>query len=365
MKAMKHTYTFTINRLPASREPIEYKFRQTKCTLTCSKDAASVSFSMGTKKTHEDLISFRVDLAKDAMRKMYLLHAMRFDTRLRVRSVTVTIDGESVVYEQGYPGFPFLYSMLTAKSLGLPESWHDREFLTTVLTATRSKSDNDHRYACLFSFLTGTGKVYESEKFTCYWTAVNALYNYIFDCARPHHAAAHGAERYEDLSNKKRTISGDNVGIGALLRLTGSGTSLGSQSDRQAHKRQYGAVKSHLRTISREELQELYRQLHAHRADFNWFPDGSLGEHLKECCTRAGTSCWGFLCLDYAYYIRCNYLHGDKTTILFTAASDPELAAFRTLNLFLGEFLKEMIPQIFRDDWFTKDTYRTIWSAKK
>ena len=118
---MKHTYTITINRIPAGREPIEYKFRQTRCTLTCSKDAASVRFEMGALKTHEDLISFRVDLVKDAMRKMYLLHAMRFDSRLRVRSVTVTIDGEARVYEQSYPGFPFLYSMLT------PSAWTSRK----------------------------------------------------------------------------------------------------------------------------------------------------------------------------------------------------------------------------------------------
>ena len=69
--------------------------------------------------------------------------------------------------------------------------------------------------------------------------------------------------------------------------------------------------------------------------------------------------------LDYAYYIRCNYLHGDKAAILFTANSDPELAAFRTLNLFLGEFLKETLPRVFRDDWFTEDTYRAVCPAKK
>ena len=362
---MKHTYPVTINRLPASREPIEYKFRQTKCVLTCSKDAASVRFEMSTLKTHEDLITFRVDLVKDAMRKMYLLHAMRFDSRLRVRSVTVTIDGEARVYEQGCPGFPFLYSMLTAKTLGLPESWQDRGFLTTVLTATKSKTDNDPRYACLFSFLAGTGKVYESEKFICYWTAVNALYNHVLESARPFYAQAMGVERYEDLSRKKQILSGDAVGIGTLLRLTGSGQGLGSQSERNEHKPQYGKIKSLLRHIPREEFPALYRQLLAHRDDPSWFPEGPLGDHLWECCARSGSTAWGFMTLDYAYYIRCNYLHGSKTTILFTAASDPELAAFRCLNVFLGEFLKEMIPLVFREDWFTQEQFRKVCPGER
>ena len=360
----KHSYSITINRIPASRDAIEYKFRTTACTLTCSKDAASVRFEMGVRKTHEDLISFRVDLAKDAMRKMYLLHAMRFDARLRVRSIIVTVDGEPKTYGQGDPGFPFLYSMLTAKQLGLPESWQDRDFLTAALAATKSRADNDPRYACLFSFLAGTGRAYESEKFTCYWTAVNALYNHIFDCANPFHAAR-GKVRFDDSAFNKQVLKGDSVGLGILLRLTGSGPRLSDKAERDSFRQQYGATKTALRTIPREELPELYRRMHAHRTDPQWFPEGPLGAHLRECCARTGCSCWGFLLFDYAYYIRCHYLHGEKTPILFTAASDPELAAFRCLNVFLGEFLKEMIPVIFRENWFTAETYQSICPPTK
>lgn len=357
----KHTYSIAINRIPASRDTIEYRFRTTACTLTCSKDAAAVRFEMGPLRTHEDLISFRVDLAKDAMRKMYLLHALRFDSRLRVRSVTVTVDGESKTYEQGYPGFPFLYSMLTAKKLDLPGSWRDREFLTAVLTTTKSKADNDHRFACLFSFLAGTGKVYESERFTCYWTAVNALYNYVFDQSKAYHARSLGYVSHDDLPKKKQLATGDNIGLSALMKLSGSGWSISSQPDRQKHfKSQYGAMRSHLAAIDRSAYPELYRQLCAHRTEPGWFPEGPLGDHLRQCCTRTGASAWGFVCFDYAYYIRCNYLHGDKTTILFTAENDPALAAFRFLNVFLGEYLKEMIPLLFREDWFPEDQFRAL-----
>ena len=138
----KHTYIVTVNRIPATRDPIEYKYLNISCALTCSKDAASVRFEMSNAKTHEDLITFRFDLVKDAMRKMYLLHAMRFNTRLRVRSVTVTIDDESRVYEQGYPGFPFLYSMLRSQELKLPESWRQERFLRNVLNRPKSETDN-------------------------------------------------------------------------------------------------------------------------------------------------------------------------------------------------------------------------------
>ena len=356
----KHSYTVTINRIPASREPIEYKFRQTKCTLTCARDAACVRFEMGAKKQHEDLISFRVDLVKDAMRKMYLLHALRFDSRLRVRSVTVTIDGESRVYEQGYPGFPFLYSMLTAKELGLPESWHDRDFLNAVLTPTKSKSESDPRNASLFSFLAGTGRVYESEKYTCYWTAVNAHYNHLMDCYTAQLLASKGVSSIAELPKADRFKTGDRTSLGALVRILGCGQTVAGNGDRTTYKSQYGAVKSHLRGYDRKQLEELYAQLSAHRQDPAWVPEGPLGEHLKLCMDRTALSAWAFLLFDYGYYIRCNYLHGSKTPVLFAAASDPELAAFRALNIFLGEYLKEAIPQMFREDWFTGEMFHKI-----
>ena len=356
----KHSYQITINRIPASRDPIEYKFRQTKCTLTCAKDAACVRFEMGSKRTHEDVIAFRVDLAKDAMRKMYLLHALRYDSRLRVRSITVTIDGESKIYEQGYPGFPFLYSMLTARELGLPEVWHDREFLNAVLTATKSKSESDPRYACLFSFLAGTGRVYESEKFTCYWTAVNGHYNHLMDCYIARLFEKKGVSSMAELPKADRFKTGDRTSLGALVRILGCGQTVAGNGDRTTFKSEYGAVKSHLRGYDRQQLQELYAQLSAHRRDLGWVPEGPLGEHLTLCMERTGLSAWAFLLFDYGYYIRCNYLHGSKTPVLFAAATDPELAAFRALNIFLGEYLKEAIPGMFREDWFTEEMFEKI-----
>ena len=54
--------------------------------------------------------------------------------------------------------------------------------------------------------------------------------------------------------------------------------------------------------------------------------------------------------MDYAYYMRCKYLHGNKATVLFSAANDPEISAFRCLNVFLGNYLRNVIPEMFREE---------------
>lgn len=92
-----------------------------------------------------------------------------------------------------------------------------------------------------------------------------------------------------------------------------------------------------------------------------------LREHLTNCINRGSKprlSAWGFLLLDYAYYMRCKYFHGSKATILFTGFNDREIAAFRCLNVFLGNYLREAIPGMFREDWFTQDMFDAVKAGK-
>lgn len=164
---------------------------------------------------------------------------------------------------------------------------------------------------------------------------------------------------------------GDAIALSTLIRYYGCGEKLRSKDERsrpegvepKEYKEknflpQYGKVKGHLLAYSHEALLELYRQMYDHRTDYSWVPDGPLGEHLKLCQERCHMSSWGFLLFEYGYYIRCNYLHGSKAPILFIEAGDEKLAAFRGLNVFLGEYLKEVIPQMFRADWFTEEMYQ-------
>lgn len=344
----KHRYTITVNRTPENGVSIDYKYGATPCVLTCARDCAQLTFEMGTKKDIAEADFFRNKLVKDSLRKMYLLHAMALDSRLWIQTITVTRNGETAVYDRQTPDFPFLFSMLRAKELKLPGKWREERFLRNVLTLPKSATDNDARYACLFSFLAGTGKRFEIEKFTCYWTAMNAHYNYV--------AARTGCGK-----------TGDAPCINHLLGLLGAGSQMSSRADRtEKYKANFGMMKSCLQGFTEEELEEIYRELHSLRTVWGAVPQvsrGHLYEHLHRCInpaeyaaehapineSRSKISAWGFLLLDYAYYMRCKYLHGNKATVLFTATNDPEISAFRCLNVFLGNYLREVIPEMFRE----------------
>lgn len=343
----KQLYTITVNGAPAAGTAIDYKYGGTACTLTCSPGCARLEFGMGTKKDIHTPDFFRNKLVKDGLRRMYLLHAMAMDSRLWIETITVTRNEESAVYDENTRDFPFLFSMLTARELKLPESWRQERFLEDVLSRPKSETDNDARYACLFSFLAGIGKRYEIERFTCYWTAMNAHYNYVF-------------------SKTGSGQAGDAACIRNLLRLLGAGKQTSSRAERnETYKTSFGMMKSCLQGFSQEELEEIYRELYELRGVYGAVPRqerGQLYSHLHRCInpaeyaanhdpideSRSNISAWGFLLLDYAYYMRCKYLHGNKATVLFSAANDPEISAFRCLNVFLGNYLKTVIPEMFR-----------------
>lgn len=362
----KYSYTVTVNAAPEAGRTIEYKYRSTPCALTCARNAAQLRFEMGVKKEIDTPCLFSEDLVKDAMRKLYLMHAMAFDSRLWIDTITVTRGEETAVYDDTAPHFPFLYSMLTASDLKLPEQWRDENFLTEVLTRPKSSADDDARFACLFSFLAGAGKRYEIEKFTCYWTAMNAHYNYLYSCYRA-----------KCPPNDKKPLRGsDSDCIGALMRVLGCGERMSSQRERnETHKGLFGAMKVCLQNYSAGELEQLYRELYEVRTEPGYVPDkGSvmrddLREHLEKCLNRdekrkPTLSAWGFLLLEYAYHMRCKYFHGNKATILFTGFNDREIAAFRCLNVFLGNYLREAIPGMFREDWFTEDMFDAVRAGK-
>lgn len=89
-----------------------------------------------------------------------------------------------------------------------------------------------------------------------------------------------------------------------------------------------------------------------------YVPEGRLGEHLKTCIEHAKMSAYAYILLEYAYYLRCKYVHGNKATILFAAYHDAELTALRVVNHFLSEYLKQVIPVMFDENYFTEAMYQ-------
>ena len=357
MAAKKHTYIITINQFSYAEEDLcRYRYGQTHCELATSDGRACVKYQMGVLKTAEEVI--HSPLASDALRKMHLYHVMRCGKALRVGKIVVSIDGHATTFTKDAPGFPFVITMLGSRDLALPEGWKDPGFHESVLGATKTAAADDLRFVCLYSFLAGTGKRFQIDRFTCYWTAMNAHYNYL-------------VARYKETvdqttlsASAKKLLKkvSERGAISALLRVVcGSGVRSAKNFNENYRDLTYS-----FRRIHRDTLDDLYDDLYAHRADPSHIPAGydedsrCLGAQLQTLLPLLKMSAYGCILLDYAYYMRCEYLHGSHTPPLFVNSNDPEIAAFRVLNLFLERYLKDHIPAMFAPGWMDAEKQNAI-----
>ena len=354
----KYRYTITINGVPQKYITYIYKYGGTDgIALTVSKQKAEVSFQLTTKKDFADIISFRVKLVKDAMRKMHLLHALCLNSSISAKRITIAIDDEKQVYTDSEQGFPFFFSMLNSKNFGWEQEWSNDRW-NAVLAGTKTQTDNDYRFVALFSYLSGQSKIFEIDRFTCLWTAMNAHYNYVAKCYEDQLCREHGYISRKEIKKKQRLLENDAGSISALLRILECGEKKPSRDEKDANIKDYGALKEHLQQLSHAETESLYEDLFAHRKELEYCPAGTLGMHLKTCVTHAKISAYGYILLEYAYYLRCRYIHGGKATVLFATYQDVELAALRVVNYFLAQYLKQEIPAMFDPVYFTDAMYK-------
>ena len=355
MAAKKHTYIIAVNQFSYGQDDLcTYTYNRTPFEISARDNRAQVKYQLTTVKSAEAVI--RGTYAGDALRKMHLYHIMRSGGPLHVRKIIVSIDGVCTTFTREDPGFPFVITMLGTRDLGLPDVWKDHAFHQTVLGATKTAAADDLRFVCLYSFLAGTGKRFQVDRFTCYWTAINAHYSYLLSRYRETDDMKALAENKQ----KKLNTGGERTAISALLNVLGCGSSKSPKSFGD----NYRDLLYSFRRIDRSQLDSLYDQLYAHRTAPGYIPPGydedprDLGcqlQALRQLDPGLTTSAYGCILLDYAYYMRCEYLHGSHTPPLFVNSNDPEIAAFRVLNLFLERYLKDHIPAMFGDNWMDEE----------
>ena len=364
MASKKHTYIIAINQADfKSSNTYTYDYGKTKdCVISVKANCAFVQYTSTALKTPKEAVLSNIAL--DAMRRMHLYHIMQYSRALSVKNILVSIDGESTTFtdNEGNDGFPFLRTMLGTKDLKLPNSWKDSDFQKTVLSATKTEAKEDLCFVCLYSYLAATGKRYEIDRFICNWTAMNAHYNHLVALYRDN----------ADLSSlpkkKKKKLNGNNerLFITFLLRVLGCGGIVSSR----AKSKNLNVLTYSAGQINPDDLDALYDDLFAHRTDPSYIPanygrdERGLTPRLNALLPDLHTSAYGCILLDYAYHMRCNFVHGNEAPPLFVKFDehngDNELAAFRLLNLFLERYLKENIPLMFSSNWVDTTVYDTI-----
>ena len=349
----KHLYVINFNG-GSGQNKKRYQFGRVKdIALFIGKNKASIRYESGVIKEQEDFITFKDKLFRDAYRKVHLLHAFIYNFGLRVDKIEIIIDGDSKGYDKSYSSFPFLYSMIRPKYLGLGGAWKD--IIPETLAVSKSVMDKDLRFVSVFSFLLAKSKYYETERFSNFWTAMNAYYSYVALCFEKKLRMELGVNENEELRSAL-TLHGDYQSIGAMCWLIGGKyRSYGKEDTDKLWKRH--SVENILGSYKEPQIKKLYEAA-AEEADGVGLP--AEYADLAACAEELGVSLYAFMLFVYPYHWRCDLFHGNRTPVLFLASTDKELTMLHVVNYFLERFLNESIPKMFDEDFFAEAKYEKV-----
>ncbi len=354
----KNNYQVIINSNIESDEGYVYQFGLTKeISLKVEQQKAEICFRMNPLYSVEDLTSFKCRVFRDAFRKTFLIHVIKFDEGLEIKGIKIVINGKKYQVNKNVSNFPFMYSMLNGSNIIVPEKWKFT-IVDYLIHSTKSGTDYDHINCAIQALLLGKSREFETDRLLNYWTSMNAVYNQLTRLYQEEYCMKIG-QSMDDLPSSKRAYKFDNVGMGALIATLDPGVILPKKYDSDDnYKAAFRKLNGLFNDTILDTLDELYNESLTNFE--NDYDSESKYAELYELARNINLPLFFVLLLIYPYYLRCNYFHGSKVQPLVLAYNDVEFRDFRVCNYFLERFLDENIPDMLSQDWFTEEKYNYI-----
>ena len=331
----KHCYEIIINQPSKKCTEVVYDYSATKgkgIKLQISNNAIRIIARLSSLYENDAVVVSTNNIFSDAIKKALLLHLMVYSKNIRIKKMSVLIDGEKsdIPIPQGGTTPP-LYSLVVDELVNkTPKDWNNSDFLYAITTRTRSNQDT--RWAALFAVLCAKSKTFEIERFIYLWMSFNGIYNYF-------------SERINNLrpltkKGKKQQVN-EKEELQWFLQLHG----LGNEAiERSSSKRIANEVIAILKNSDVSMIQsagDLSEELKAQI-------EGAL---VKKDGTKYDLSAYGYLLVSFAYYFRCNVFHANKPLPLFCYADEVELKCLHLINALLENFIDAQLHRIFDDTY--------------
>lgn len=356
---MKHVYEIYFNQ---KTEEIgnSYSFGNTKdINLKVKMQCAALRFKSGKLYTIDDFITFKNKLFRDAYRKIHLIHMVSQGTGLNVQSIIFVIDGVmQVINRENDPNghFPYMFPMKMIKNNNMGSDWKCLE--NPILHSTKTAIEEELPFVAMYSFLMSCCREYSIDRFTNLWTAMNAYYCYVRKTFNEWEKS-----KYDGFTVPQKLLIAekDSEEKGVISWMIGHQFPEVGKSARIAEikglwENDY-SVERELQGYDESDIKELYE------AAMLKLSGSEISEKFKVLEQRADQfeqELFPFLLIEYPYYWRCKYLHGNRVSTLITAFNDYEMGVLHTINYFLTMFLKTEIPKMFSGDFWDEEKQEDV-----
>jgi hypothetical protein len=323
----KYRYEIILNGGETVCEPLVYTYSKTPgIELHISPEKARIAFYQGVKHEPVEVLTSGNHLWTDAMKKVMLMHLLRYAKPLDIVNIDVTIDGISCsIFSRKKEDLPLIFSMADVElDHRFPGAWQDKNVINTILNTPKTKYDG--RMNAVIALIIAKSKKYYCEKSLYLWMSMNGFYNYI-------------AEQYCDITGKnlkKETKKQDIFCEAMQLHKTGKGP-------KDEQKEVFVSKALAKMYYLNEEPENLYDKIEKGE-------ETGLSTIIQELQTEYEIDIdpMHFLTIWLPYQVRCNYFHANKAMPLFMYADEHLLKALTYTNYFVERYIEEHLP-----DWLS------------
>ncbi|MBQ7775014.1 MAG: hypothetical protein IJ379_03750 [Lachnospiraceae bacterium] len=363
-----------------------YKYRKNDknfVTLICQPQYCTIKYTRRSDDlTFDDVLFANTTdasvpnlnpLFRDAMRKLNILHIVKYDYILDMKKIKITIDGtRSKTYDKSsHLRFPFYYTSIPKGSLGLYRlqkldglscaPWNNPCLIKRVLETTQSDAEKDFLFIAMYSYLAGKNQEHEYNKFVYYWSAINAMGQYLPQIYN-FFQGANNPKWNSTLSKFVRDPSQDAVVLRALAYIINkndenfSSTRLDGDI-KKMEKNSVHMLRYEIKNIDKncDSLSELYQAAYEYETGTSVADSENAESYPKilefiDNKIKQKEDIFTFFLLWYPYYWRNHYIHATRTIPVFYTYSDVETIVLKTINYFMENYIGTTLPH-----WFVLD----------
>lgn len=319
--ATKYTYTVLINS-DTKGKSFFFSYGNTKfIELVVNKQKASVSASLSRDYSDIDIYdnSYLLNLIKESLKRVMLVHLLKYMEPINMTNISLKIIKNGVCCKIiDLSQYIRLYSMIQKRLIRpIPDEWKQESVIESILAFQKSKLELSKEISALYAYIYSKTKSYETERFSYLWMSMNGFYSSRSDEKSD---AKQMTELVSTLNLGNRSLTRkerDSICPRVVIKLNSIDGKLSYESLSDGRHKDF-AIK----------IQQYLSQL-------------SSENNLVEL------SAYGFMVVDFPYYLRCKYFHANKPLELFSFEGDMELRTITIANGLLEEFLDKHLYEMF------------------
>lgn len=340
---MKNHYELILNSGRKTSKPVVAAFGNNKSIhIHLTAGGAYIKADSSGAKDADAVLAGDDPLFSDIIRKTLLLYVLRYERHLEIKQAHFLINGISAgSYDSKTAGKPLIYCLHQGR-LRLPfgNEW-EKESVTNEI-ATTSRSGYGYLFSALHALLAAKSDHFESERFTFYWMAMNALYTWYYEQNKP------------DSKNKGRP--GEEEKQSLLVRRYGYETTrldLGQIPKNEKEKRKkriLDKIRAVLKRIPETDIEDFCNACFSNNSENQYVQQILAGLKDDEREYDYSIPVFPLMVFWVPYQIRCASFHAEAALPTYCFEKDRDLQVIRVLNRLLDCFLtKELALWIGKD----------------